>query len=315
MQQDAAGLALPVAFPSLTGMDAAVALLLAQDGITNGAIYALLALALVLVFAVTRVIFIPQGEFVAYGALTYAMLQGGHVPGTAYLLPIFGFVALLFDLFEIVFQTIDLTAYNAPVDLDLAFARAAQEAEAAALAFQVGPGPHQPAALVFQRGELDLQAAFMSAGARTEYLEDQSGAIDDFGPPGLFKIALLDRREPVVDDHESDPLLFHGLLDAFDDAFADQGGRRDTAQRDTLRESDIEIDCTGETDRFLELCLGAALATARPCLDGAEHGRGHRRPHGLPRAAPRFVRAFALVLFGQISLLLRPCRRRTTAPA
>ena len=39
-----------------------IALLLAQDGLTNGAIYALLALALVLVFAVTRVIFIPAGR-------------------------------------------------------------------------------------------------------------------------------------------------------------------------------------------------------------------------------------------------------------
>mgnify|MGYP000196179370 CR=1 FL=1 len=54
-------------------MDASVALILAQDGITNGAIYALLSLALVLVFAVTRVIFIPQGEFVAFGALTLAI--------------------------------------------------------------------------------------------------------------------------------------------------------------------------------------------------------------------------------------------------
>ena len=41
-------------------MDFQIAMLLGQDGITNGAIYALLALALVLVFAVTRVIFIPQ---------------------------------------------------------------------------------------------------------------------------------------------------------------------------------------------------------------------------------------------------------------
>lgn len=53
---------------------------------TNGAIYVLLALALVLVFAVTRVIFIPQGEFVAYGALTLASLQLGKLPGTAWLL-------------------------------------------------------------------------------------------------------------------------------------------------------------------------------------------------------------------------------------
>ena len=50
-------------------MDLQIALLLGQDGVTNGAVYALLALALVLVFAVTRVIFIPQGEFVAFGAL------------------------------------------------------------------------------------------------------------------------------------------------------------------------------------------------------------------------------------------------------
>ena len=59
-------------------MDLQIALLLAQDGIVNGAIYALMALALVLVFSVTRVIFIPQGEFVAFGALTLAMLQAGY---------------------------------------------------------------------------------------------------------------------------------------------------------------------------------------------------------------------------------------------
>jgi branched-subunit amino acid ABC-type transport system permease component len=67
-------------------MDLQIALLLGQDGITNGAIYALLALALVLVFAVTRVIFIPQGEFVAFGALTLASLQAGRLPGTIWLL-------------------------------------------------------------------------------------------------------------------------------------------------------------------------------------------------------------------------------------
>ena len=67
-------------------MDLSIAGILGLDGVTNGAVYALLALALVLVFAVTRVIFIPQGEFVAYGALTLAMLQLGKVPGTVWLL-------------------------------------------------------------------------------------------------------------------------------------------------------------------------------------------------------------------------------------
>src|SRR5512139_2734670 len=63
-------------------MDSSIASILLLDGLTNGAIYALLALATVLVFAVTRVIFIPQGEFVAYGALTLAILQTGNAPGT-----------------------------------------------------------------------------------------------------------------------------------------------------------------------------------------------------------------------------------------
>jgi branched-chain amino acid transport system permease protein len=46
----------------------------------------LVAVALVLVFAVTRIIFIPQGEYVAFGALTMALLQTGQVPGTVWLL-------------------------------------------------------------------------------------------------------------------------------------------------------------------------------------------------------------------------------------
>ena len=67
-------------------MDFTIASILLVDGLTNGAIYALLGLATVLVFAVTRVIFIPQGEFVTYGALTLAILQTGQVPGTIWLL-------------------------------------------------------------------------------------------------------------------------------------------------------------------------------------------------------------------------------------
>ena len=67
-------------------MDLPIVALLTQDGITNGAVYALLALALVLVFAVTRVIWIPSGEFVAYGTLTLAGLQLGKPPGTIGLL-------------------------------------------------------------------------------------------------------------------------------------------------------------------------------------------------------------------------------------
>src|SRR5689334_837349 len=74
-------------------------LFLVQDGITNGAIYALLGLATVLVFAVTRVILIPQGEFVTFGALTYAALAAGKLPGTVGLVVLMGAAAFGFELF------------------------------------------------------------------------------------------------------------------------------------------------------------------------------------------------------------------------
>ena len=80
-------------------MNTTILLFLLQDGITNGAIYALLGLGLVLVFAVTRVILIPQGEFITYGALTYATLCAGKMPGTARLAVVMGIVAFAFDLF------------------------------------------------------------------------------------------------------------------------------------------------------------------------------------------------------------------------
>jgi branched-chain amino acid transport system permease protein len=71
-------------------LDFSIAAILFQDGITSGAVYALLALALVLVFSVTRVIFIPQGEFVAFGALTLAAIQSDKFPQSATLLVALG---------------------------------------------------------------------------------------------------------------------------------------------------------------------------------------------------------------------------------
>jgi branched-chain amino acid transport system permease protein len=78
-------------------MDLQIALFLGQDGIVNGSVYALMALALVLVFSVTRVIFIPQGELVAFGALSMAALSAGHTPATLWLLLALAPAALLLE--------------------------------------------------------------------------------------------------------------------------------------------------------------------------------------------------------------------------
>ena len=79
-------------------MDLSIATILFLDGTTNAAVYALLAMALVLVFTVTRVIFLPQGEFVAYGALTLALLQAGKVPGTVWLVLAMAVAAVAQDM-------------------------------------------------------------------------------------------------------------------------------------------------------------------------------------------------------------------------
>lgn len=86
-------MAAPTARPPGSALDLSIALILIQDGIVNAAIYALLALAMVLLFTVTRVIFVPIGEFVSFGGLTLAALELGQTPGAIWLSPAFGLAA------------------------------------------------------------------------------------------------------------------------------------------------------------------------------------------------------------------------------
>ena len=83
-------------------MNGDIFLWLIQDGVTNGAIYALLALALLLVFAVTRVIFVPQGEFITFAALSLALIESGRTPGTIYILVFGGLAAAAIATFAAV---------------------------------------------------------------------------------------------------------------------------------------------------------------------------------------------------------------------
>ncbi len=66
-------------------MDATILGLLLLDALQNGVIYGLLALALVLVFAVTRVILVPIGELMMFAPLSLVWLQAGKLPGTLWL--------------------------------------------------------------------------------------------------------------------------------------------------------------------------------------------------------------------------------------
>ena len=79
-------------------MDAQIAAILAMDGIATGAIYVLIGLGFVLIFAVTRVIYVPFGDIAAFTALTLAALEAGHLPGTVGLV---AGLALLATLVEV----------------------------------------------------------------------------------------------------------------------------------------------------------------------------------------------------------------------
>lgn len=76
-------------------MNSTLALLLAQDGLTTGVIYALLSLSILLVFLVTRILWVPAGEFVTFGALTMGVLQRGQVPKTVWMLLALGAITFV----------------------------------------------------------------------------------------------------------------------------------------------------------------------------------------------------------------------------
>jgi branched-chain amino acid transport system permease protein len=117
-----------------------IAIILVQDGVLTGAIYALLALASVLLFATTRIIFVPQGEFVTFGALTLAAFQLGTTPRIIYLV---GFLAIIVSVMDTVALLRAGRARRLPWTLLLDAV-----IPAAIIAAAVYFGPRQPAAVI-----------------------------------------------------------------------------------------------------------------------------------------------------------------------
>ena len=81
--------------PDRGRLNATIATLLVQDGLTSGLIYALLAVSIVLVFLVTRVLWVPAGDMVAFAALTMSLLRQGIAPNTVWLLAGLGLLAVM----------------------------------------------------------------------------------------------------------------------------------------------------------------------------------------------------------------------------
>jgi len=146
-------------------------------------------------------------------------------------------------------------------------------------------------------GELDLQRALLGLGAAAEDFQDQAGAVEHLGAPGLLEIALLDRRQRAIHHHKLDLVAGDEAVDLLDLALAEIGGRPDLADRRDDRFHHGEIDRTGKAgglldsrfivaDRGLRLRIAVAAARAQVRADD-DHPPGAsvpRRPG--PRLGP-----------------------------
>ncbi len=100
--------------------------------------------------------------------------------------------------------------------------------------------------------QFDLQRALLGFGAAAEDFEDQPGAIENLGAPGLLEIALLDRRQRTIHHHQFDVVAGDEADDLLDLALAEIGRGPDLTDRRNHRIRDGQIDGARQTDGFLE---------------------------------------------------------------
>src|SRR2546423_10474611 len=79
-----------------------VALILGIDGLANGAVYLLAGLGLVLIFSVTRVVFVPFGDVAAFAALSLAAFESGRLPPTIGLVAMLALLAVAAEVWRLV---------------------------------------------------------------------------------------------------------------------------------------------------------------------------------------------------------------------
>jgi branched-chain amino acid transport system permease protein len=75
-----------------------IAFILSTDGLATGAIYLLAGIGLVLIFSVTRVVFVPFGDVAAFAALSLAAFERDLLPPTIGLVATLAALALLAEL-------------------------------------------------------------------------------------------------------------------------------------------------------------------------------------------------------------------------
>src|SRR6185312_12887724 len=110
----------------------------------------------------------------------------------------------------------------------------------APLPLQVGPGSHQPRALICQRRQFDLETSFMRTRPRAEDLQDETCAVDHLAFPCAFQISLLHGADRRIDHYNADLFRLDELAQRFDSTAADESRGAPAADAHEIGVHDIE---------------------------------------------------------------------------
>jgi hypothetical protein len=118
------------------------------------------------------------------------------------------------DFVEASVQRLDAIGEQATIGFELRFARASQT-DAALSALKVAPTSDQPRREMTQLRELDLKLTFEAARALREDIQDQARSIENTALQERFQVALLTRRQRVIENDEIGLRVAHERTDFF----------------------------------------------------------------------------------------------------
>jgi len=121
---------------------------------------------------------------------------------------------------------------------------------------------------VLELRELDLELAFVALRALGENVEDQPRAIDDGATERLFEVALLHRRQVVIEHRERGALLLQSSLDLLDlSGTCEMGGVGPVAPPAHQRPR-LNSGAGGQLPELFDAFIVAALAKIQAHEDG-----------------------------------------------
>ena len=123
---------------------------------------------------------------------------------------------MLSKFLQFCFESFDFVANETTIHLKLRFTRTATHANAATLAFEVGPATNEPRHQVLHLGQFDLQLALRATCTLGKDVQNQISPINHAHANDFFNVANLDRRELVVKHDQIGVMLRNTCRNLFD---------------------------------------------------------------------------------------------------